>query len=58
MWITRCECSIAVERQITEKDWDALVARMADLQSFDRAPEGWLQTTNTTRPLKSVPVCS
>ena len=40
MWMTRYQASLAIERQITEKDWDALVARMADLQSFDRDPAG------------------
>lgn len=36
MWMTRYQASIAIERQITEADWDRLVARMADCQSFDR----------------------
>lgn len=42
MWMTRMQASIAIERQITEKDWDALVARQSDLQSFDRDAEGWM----------------
>ena len=42
MWMTRYQASLAIERQITEKDWDLLVARMSDLQSFDRDPAGYL----------------
>lgn len=42
MWVTRYQASIAIERQITEADWDALVARMSDLQSFDRDAAGYL----------------
>jgi len=42
MWMTRYQTSLAIERQITEADWDSLVGRMANLQSFDRDPEGWM----------------
>ena len=42
MWMTRYQASLAIERQITEMDWDRLVANMSDLQSFDRDPEGFL----------------
>lgn len=42
MWMTRYQASLAIERQITEADWDALVARMSDLQSFDRDPDAYL----------------
>ena len=42
MWLTRYQCSVAIERQIGEWWWDSLVANMADLQSFDRDPAGYL----------------
>jgi len=42
MWMTRYQASLAIERQITEEDWDALVVAMADYQSFDRDPYGYL----------------
>jgi len=42
MWMTRYQASLAIERQITEMDWDRLVALMSDLQSFDRDPEGFV----------------
>lgn len=42
MWITRMQASIAIERQITEADWDALVAAAADYQEFDRDPAAFL----------------
>lgn len=42
MWMTRYQASLAIERQIGEWWWDSLVANMADLQSFDRDPAGYL----------------
>ena len=42
MWRGLLTVSLAINRRIKESDWDALVAAEADLQSFDRDPEGWL----------------
>lgn len=42
LWMTRYQCSLAVERNIGEWWWEALVECQMDLQSFDRDPDAWL----------------
>lgn len=42
LWMTRYQASLAIERQITEADWDRLMERLLDLQNFDRDLQGWL----------------
>lgn len=41
-WLTRYTASLAIERQITERDWEDLLNAQIVWQSFDRDPEGWL----------------
>ena len=47
-WLTCCQASIAIERQIKEQDWVSLVNYQLDLQSFDRDPDGYLHERGYT----------
>lgn len=42
LWMTRFQTSLAIERQITEHDWDELVTALQATQSFDRDSDGYL----------------
>jgi hypothetical protein len=54
MWMTRYQASLAIERQITEKDWDALVAGMSELQSYDRDRDAYLHERGYVDPTHSM----
>ena len=58
MWMTRYQASLAIERQITEKDWDALVASMSNLQSFDRDAGAYLHEIGLTDSLSNREACA
>jgi hypothetical protein len=42
MWRALLTVSLAINRRVTELDWDVLVAAQIDFQSYDRDPEGWM----------------
>ena len=42
MWMTRYQCSLAIERQINEAYWETLVVTVGAYESFDRDPDGYL----------------
>ena len=41
-WMSRMAVSVAIERQVTEQDWNDLINVQLDLQTFDRDPDGYM----------------